>query len=311
MQHSKCCHATFDATCMQQIKNLKEEAMTTEKQLLANQQNAQVSTGPMTEKGKVVVSANAIKHGIFTKDLILSSNIGQESESEYQEILDNLERSLSPCNQMESLLVEKIAVDFWRLRRTIRFETGSLAKCINSLLKDIYSFGNKSNENIDKEIEYKKELMTWHISYIQYLAKGVVTFEHPIWEEEDFSSDIIEDFYTIARCLNLTKDERERLYTGMEFEALKALLKKYEYFETNKISTKLIELYTNQNLIIENEIQKLEKKKLMNEASDKLTFMLGMTPQVDNADKVLKYERSLQKSIYQNLFMLKKLQGFF
>lgn len=49
------------------------------------------------------------------------------------------------------------------------------------------------------------------------------------------------------------------------------------------------------NLTIEDEIQKLEKKKLMNEASDKLTFMLGMTPQVDHADKVLKYERSLQK----------------
>jgi hypothetical protein len=141
---------------VQQIKNLKEEAMTTEKQLLANQQNAQVSTGPMTEKGKIVVSANAIKHGIFTKDLILSSNIGQESESEYQEILDNLEGSLSPCNQMESLLVEKIAVDFWRLRRTIRFETGSLAKCINSLLKDIYSFGNKNNETLIKKSNTKK-----------------------------------------------------------------------------------------------------------------------------------------------------------
>jgi hypothetical protein len=110
----------------------------------------------MTEKGKIVVSANAIKHGIFTKDLILSSNIGQESESEYQEILDNLEGSLSPCNQMESLLVEKIAVDFWRLRRTIRFETGSLAKCINSLLKDIYSFGNKNNETLIKKSNTKK-----------------------------------------------------------------------------------------------------------------------------------------------------------
>lgn len=284
--------------------------MTTEKQLQANQQNAQLSTGPMTEKGKVIVSTNAIKHGIFTKDLILSSDIGQESENEYQEILDNLEMSLSPCNQMESL-VEKIAVDFWRLRRTIRFETGSIAKYIKSLLKDIYSFGNKNNENIDKEIEHKKQLITWHISYLEHLAKGVVSFDQPIWEEGDFSSDIIEDFYTIARHLCLTKDESERLYVGMEFETLKALLKKYDHFETNKISTKLIELYTKQNLNLKDEIQKLEMKKLMNEASDKHTFMLGMTPQEDNAEKVLKYERSLQKSIYQNLFMLKKLQGIF
>lgn len=39
--------------------------------------------------------------------------------------------------------------------------------------------------------------------------------------------------------------------------------------------------------------------------------MLSMIPQTDNADKVLKYERGLQKSVYQNLIMLKKLQGLF
>src|SRR5438477_218421 len=102
--------------------------MTTQKQIEANSLNAQLSTGPITVIGKAVVATNAIKHGIFTKDLILTSEIGQESEDEYQEILDNLIDCLSPCNQMESLLVEKITVDFWRLRRTIRFETGSIAK---------------------------------------------------------------------------------------------------------------------------------------------------------------------------------------
>lgn len=285
--------------------------MTTEKQLLANQQNAQLSTGPMTEKGKAIVSSNAIKHGIFTKDLILSSDIGQENENEYLEVLANLEDSLSPCNQIESLLVEKIAVDFWRLRRTIRFETGSIAQGIKSLLNEVYSFGNKNNESIDKEIQYKKQLITWNISYLEYLAKGIVTFDQPIWEENGFSSDIIEDFFIIAKHLSLTKDERESLYVGMEYTTLKALLKKYDYFEANKISAKLIELYTKQNLNLEHEIQDLENKKFMNEASDKLTFMLGITPQADSADKVLKYERSLQKSIYQNLFMLKKLQGDF
>lgn len=47
--------------------------MSTEKQLVANQQNAQLSTGPSTMSGKSIVATNAIKHGIFTKDLILSS----------------------------------------------------------------------------------------------------------------------------------------------------------------------------------------------------------------------------------------------
>jgi hypothetical protein len=39
--------------------------------------------------------------------------------------------------------------------------------------------------------------------------------------------------------------------------------------------------------------------------------MFALIPQQENADKILKYERSLQKSIFQSLIMLKKLQGIF
>ena len=44
--------------------------MTSEKQLLANQLNSQLSTGPKTSQGKETIATNAIKHGIFTKDLL-------------------------------------------------------------------------------------------------------------------------------------------------------------------------------------------------------------------------------------------------
>lgn len=285
--------------------------MTTQRQIDANCQNAQLSTGPMTVSGKGIVSTNAIKHGIFTKDLILNSAIGQESEQEYQEILNNLVDCLSPCNQMESLLVEKIGVDFWRLRRTIRFETGSIGQCIKSLLKEFYSYGTQNNEKIDEEIQYKKQLIAWNLSYLECLVKGEVTFEEPKWERNEIESDIREDFYMIAKTLTLPKVEREKLYEGLSFEELKALLKKNGYSESKGISTKLIELYTKQNLRFEEEIQKHTKQKLVNEASNNHTFMLGTAPQTENAEKVLKYERSLQKSIFQNLVLLKKLQGAF
>lgn len=288
--------------------------MTTQKQIEANRQNAQLSTGPTTICGKANVATNAIKHGIFTKDLILTSEIGQESEDEYREILNNLIDCLSPCNQMESLLVEKIAVDFWRLRRTIRFETGSLTQCIKSLLKSFYSHGNQSNDKIDQEIQQKKEHITWNVSYIECLANGEVTFEHPTWKGNAISSDILDDFYMIAKSFpSLTKEEREKLYyTGdFNFDELRALLKKNGYFDDKKISTKLIELYVKQNQSFEDEIQKLVKQQQVNAASNTLTYMLGMTPAADNTERVLKYERSLQKSIFQNLIMLKKLQGVF
>ena len=288
--------------------------MTTEKQLLANLQNAQLSTGPTTAAGKYVVATNAIKHGIFTKDLILNSDIGQESEEEYSEILNNLKACLCPCNQMESLLVEKIAIDFWRLRRIIRFETGSIAQGIKSLLKEFYSHGTQNNEKNEEEIHLKQQLIEWNVSYLRYLTEGKVTFDLPQWKDNDFTSDIIEDLYVIAKSLNtLTKGEKEMLYNSFElhFEELRALLKKYGYHETKEISNKLIEIYTKQNHKLEEEIQKLSKQKLMNNASNSLIYNLGMTPPVENTEKIMKYERSLQKSIFQNIIMLKKLQGAF
>jgi len=288
--------------------------MTTQKQIEANSQNALLSTGPVTLSGKAIISTNAIKHGIFTKDLILTSEIGQENEEEYKEILNNLVDCLSPCNQMENLLVEKIAVDFWRLRRIIRFETGSITQCIKSLLKELYSHGNQNNEKIDDEIQRKKQQIAWNLSYLECLVKGEVTFDKPLWKGNAIESDIIDDFYMIAKSFtSLTKEEREKLYYSgdFNFDELKALLRKNGCSEIKEISTKLIELHSKQNQRIEEEIEKLTKQKLVNAESNTFTYMLGMTPATDNADKVLKYERSLQKSIYQNLFLLKKLQGIF
>lgn len=286
--------------------------MNTEKQLIANQQNALLSTGPITAAGKAVVGTNAIKHGIFTKGLIVSSQLGQESEEDYQAILNNLIDCLLPCNQMESLLVEKIAVDFWRLRRTISFETGSIVKYIKSLLNEFYSYGNQTNEKIDEEIKYKQKIIAWNLEYIECLAKGEVSFDKPQWKGNEINSDIFEDFLMIAKSIStLTKNDRERLYysEGIDFEDLRALLKKNGFSEAIGISSKLIELFTQQNQRIEVEIQKLSKQKDLNLASNNLTYMLDMTPPVENTEKILKYERSLQKSIFQNLLLLKKLQG--
>ncbi len=119
--------------------------MTTQKQMNANRLNAQQSTGPKSNEGKAIVSSNAIKHGIFTKYLILASTFGKEDDKEYLEMLNNLVDCLTPQNQMESLLVEKIAIDFWRLRRTIAFKTGSISKHINTMLKSNYTYGTKDN----------------------------------------------------------------------------------------------------------------------------------------------------------------------
>lgn len=93
--------------------------MTTEKQLTANQKNAQLSTGPATLEGKIRSSKNATKHGLLSKDLVVSG----EKTSEYQAFRQNLIETFQPEGTMEVLLVEKIACLAWRQRRAIQAES--------------------------------------------------------------------------------------------------------------------------------------------------------------------------------------------
>lgn len=288
--------------------------MTSDKQLLANQQNAKASTGPVTVLGKEMVATNAIKHGIFTKDLIIASGVGQENQAEYEELLENLITCLSPRNQMESLLVEKIAVDFWRLRRTIRFEAGSISKHIETILQYRYlSYECKDSAALERDIQYAKEKIEWNAAYLECLEKDEVKFDHPLWEGEAIESDIRDDFYRIARSFpDLTKAERDQLYEGdVSFADLSTLLLKRGCSNVEEISTRLIEIYSEENEQLEKEVKALEKKKIVNQEEDRLNSMIGSVPSDENTEKALKYERSIQKSIFQNLFLLKKLQGSF
>ena len=290
-----------------------EEKMTSEKQLLTNLQNAKASTGPITIEGKEIVAANAIKHGIFTKDLIVTSRTGWENQVEYDELLANLAQCLSPRNQIESLLVEKIAVDFWRLRRTIRFESGSISKHIEHMIESYYSSGRSNNDALDSEIKYAKERITWNTAYLKHLKKNEVTFDQPTWEGKAISSDVIEDFRLIAYALpNLTREERSQLYEEeWAFKNLSALLARHGYSQDEHITTRLIEIYSNENEKLEGKIEELLQKKISNQAEDLRSSMMGSAPSEESTEKVLKYERSIQKSIFQNLFLLKKLQGVF
>lgn len=200
--------------------------MATKKQIEANRKNALVSTGPVTPEGKALVSQNAVKHGIFANDLLITAGDGKEDEQEYRELLDGLISSLNPFGQLECLLVEKIAVDYWRLRRVLRFETGSIRKQLDTAINDYYSkadyFGNKEHKT-NKEIN--KEMA----------------------------------------CCRENKDN--------------------------------------------NRLAELKQAKRKNEYAEEVTVKISSLPAGDDWDKVIKYEKAVQRSILQNLALLKRLQS--
>lgn len=149
-----------------------------------------------------------------------------ETGEEYRDIYENLKICLCPQNQLESLLVEKIAVDFWRLRRVIRFETGSISKYLEDIFKNFYDYSKKDNVKIDQEIEELKEEINWNSRYLKYLEKHLVSFDKPVWKKDDMESHIVEDFYMILGNIpsnELSKQEREAIcYENMDFHETKS-----------------------------------------------------------------------------------------
>ncbi|HLD70032.1 MAG TPA: hypothetical protein VJA17_04625 [Candidatus Omnitrophota bacterium] len=293
--------------------------MTTEKKIEANKKNALVSTGPVTDEGKTIISQNAIKHGIFAKDLIISTGDGKEDEQEYRELLDGLVVSLNPAGQMECLLVEKIAVDFWRLRRVLRFEAGSTRKFLDMAISNYYNKADwegkkehRENEKIDEDIAKQKEFIDWNNHYIKALKSGAVTFDNPTWSNESLESNLEEDLILIMESIGekiMTEDEYlDFKDKGLEFEQMKAILKRAGYVDKD-IAGELIECLKKQNKGYEKRIEELNQERLKNAFAEDVAIKVNSLPAGDTYEKVIKYEKAIQRSILQNIALLKRLQS--
>ncbi|MHC4444772.1 MAG: hypothetical protein ACYTA5_19415, partial [Planctomycetota bacterium] len=99
-----------------------------EKQLQANRQNAQKSTGPKTPEGKARSSQNALKHGLLARQILINDDDPNEKTEDFDQLLSDLVDELQPEGRLQSLCVQRIAVCYWRLRRAYRFEAQSLIR---------------------------------------------------------------------------------------------------------------------------------------------------------------------------------------
>jgi hypothetical protein len=96
----------------------------------SNRRNSQKSTGPKTATGKKRVSTNAIKHGFYSKWLLVQHRDGEESRAEYDELYAGIVEDYQPVGWHEEDLVDKIAAWSWRLRRAIRYESGLITRAL-------------------------------------------------------------------------------------------------------------------------------------------------------------------------------------
>jgi hypothetical protein len=94
--------------------------MATDRQINANRENARHSTGLKTPEGKTRSSANATRHGLLARQIVLPI----EDRAQYLELLGALETGRQPEGPQQTFLVHQMAAAQWRLQRLTRIETG-------------------------------------------------------------------------------------------------------------------------------------------------------------------------------------------
>ena len=90
----------------------------------ANRHNSRKSTGPKTPRDKKNSSRNARKHGLLTKDLVITPGAGKENQADFGQLLAKLREIYPPVDIEIDLLVRELAGCIWKDAPALRAEKG-------------------------------------------------------------------------------------------------------------------------------------------------------------------------------------------
>jgi hypothetical protein len=269
--------------------------MVSDKQKQANVQNAQHSTGPVSPDGKAVVARNAIKHGIFAKDLVIAAGDGREDQLEYDELLDGLKSDLVPMGPMEMLLVEKIAVNYWRLRRLVRYETGEIRGRLDNFRENaLQSYYDSSFHSWQRpKLEYYNyNDQISDVEFQEQLFKVASMIDSNFILEEDKAA------LEYVLCYRMDKEKAE--FSGKDYKAAKKYVTGLSPQLKGKLHKEILE-------DAKQELAEMDEVKTWNIKFDRIQKAKSLPVEKD-LNKIIKYENSLERSIFRNLAALKTLQ---
>lgn len=160
-------------------RNIGIVKMTSDKQIVANIQNAQRG-GVKTVEGKAISKFNAIKHGLLSKEVLIKG----ESKQSLEELKQTLYEELRPSTQLEAILVDRIIANTWRLRRVLEVERNAMEWQKEDKDIDVgFDFGEeKESEDHKKKQKLRKKItkMVTH-SDIDQILRYETTIERSIY----------------------------------------------------------------------------------------------------------------------------------
>lgn len=260
------------------------------------------ATGPRTLRGKKRSRFNALKHGVFSKFVLLDG----ESQAEYISLTNGLQDQFQPLEKLESVSVENLAIQLWRLRRCFKAESAEISERIFSMETRIRT------KQADEALQLSRDAMTSNglVAHDDnpFVAKEILDTLETL--RQVFTGGKIGDCIPIIHKLygaNIHGKTPDPSRQGFDryVEVLKLSKKQGDQSIVSQMTSIMIEM-------IDGEIERFSKLKDLLEGADrkKLVFkkLAAVIPSRGASDRLLSYETHLNREIDRILNRLERLQ---
>jgi len=282
-------------TLQEQAVNVGEQRRATgqsetvsQRKLNANRENAKKSTGPRTARGKAYSRKNAIKHGLFARQLWDFVKLG-ESGAEYDRLLEDLYKQFDPIGRAEELEVERMTVCWWKLQRAYRYENSVNQISVHRAAGDLEQ-EERSCKVRDKELEA--------------IILGLRNMIHELYAASEVPPDLKSRYFVLTSAKEENWQRQEEL--AQDF------LKKRESSDSDEASflpnpetrKKILAIHTLEFAIAGYELQ----RQLSTPHDMKVALGQHVIPNRDDLEKILRYDTAIERSLDRAHNRLERLQ---
>jgi hypothetical protein len=267
----------------------------------ANRRNARKSTGPKSPAGRAAVRMNALKHGLFSTEVLVQGLHIKENSQEFSALYERFWQDLNPVGPVEEMLVEQIVTTRWRWRRALTAESGEIALSVD---------GGQWNRRLNPELLGR----SWNCSQdpisrmkesfvgLAVLAGKLCEVRAAVEQEGELTTDAIQ---RLVPTLGDTPDgpvsrlQTLRLNLLDHPEGLDAAA----WRERNK--KKALAYLDGELSRLESLKDACEEREAQEERSLRAASVLPSRPALE---KIIRYESKLERQLYRALNQLERLQ---
>ena len=189
--------------------------MSSDKQLTANRENAQKSTGPRTPEGKRRSSINNLGFGLYSNDI--RAHLSDDDRARFDEFMNRHIKARSPHDEDENWLAERIAYAMFMLERADQIGLGALCNSDTTVMQSMAIFSNR------RRSDYQQ--------YCARLEKRQAVRKAK--EEEEMQKALV-----VTQAAALTKTSVDPRQIGFDFsklEVLKEYLRRKVNFNASQV----------------------------------------------------------------------------